>query len=447
MTTHYWIGDYVGAHFDEDSHEIGIGVGAPILDYEIRKQPNIRPKWTNYDKQEVHHFHLHSIGSSSLIVGFSFRREQWVDFIGGRRKSGETNCDAQVIVSPFVTQDHRVATKQPLIRDVDCGSSGFGVEQLFDHMASGLSFLISGGTERFGLFDMLAGIGAFAYDFGAIFSDPQIITDPIQRSILSQQFLPYVKEIWDMEDKESEVYLSDIRYEPKGIWLIFRYPEWLEDAVRAVFGIVDEDQQPVPSVTVSGDLLWYRHDGWQDGTEAMVGRNIVGHGGWQQYKSVFASSDGVLYAISTDGNLYWYRHDGWKNGTEAMAGRNIVGHGGWQQYKSVFASSDGVLYAISTDGNLYWYRHDGWQDGTEAMAGRNIVGHGGWQQYKSVFASSDGILYGITSNGDLHWYRHNGWQDGTAEWTGNGIIVGRGGWEAYESMFATSDGVLYGIMP
>jgi hypothetical protein len=46
------------------------------------------------------------------------------------------------------------------------------------------------------------------------------------------------------------------------------------------------------------------------------------------------------------GNLWWYRHDGWQEGTEEMRGRNLVGRGGWQDYRSVFASSDGIIYGI-----------------------------------------------------------------------------------------------------
>jgi hypothetical protein len=46
---------------------------------------------------------------------------------------------------------------------------------------------------------------------------------------------------------------------------------------------------------------------------------------------------------TTLGNLYWYHHDGWQDGTERWAVRSLVGHGGWQAYKSVFASSDGLL--------------------------------------------------------------------------------------------------------
>jgi hypothetical protein len=45
--------------------------------------------------------------------------------------------------------------------------------------------------------------------------------------------------------------------------------------------------------------------------------------------------------------LYWYQHVGWQNGLAQWKGHNKVGNGGWQAYKSVFASSKGVIYGIN----------------------------------------------------------------------------------------------------
>ncbi|KQU77159.1 MULTISPECIES: alkaline phosphatase family protein [unclassified Rhizobacter] len=202
----------------------------------------------------------------------------------------------------------------------------------------------------------------------------------------------------------------------------------------------------VESTSSLGNLYWYRHDGWEDGTERWTGRNLVGQGGWQAYKSVFATSGGILYAIDWDGNLHWYRDNGWTDGTERWELSRVVGRGGWAGYRTVFATSDGILYAADFDGNLYWYRHDGWQDGSERWSERKLVGRGGWGMYASLCATSDGVLYGVTPDGDLEWYRHDGWQDGSERWTGK-QQVGNGGWDRYASVFATSDGRLYGTTP
>ncbi len=127
-------------------------------------------------------------------------------------------------------------------------------------------------------------------------------------------------------------------------------------------------------------------------------RHKVGNG-WQVYKTVFASSDGIVYGIDAAGDLYWYQHNNWKTGVSdkgGWTGRNKVGNG-WQVYKTVFASSDGIVYGIDAAGDLYWYQHNNWKTGVSGKGGwtgRNKVGNG-WQVYKTVLASSDGIVYGI----------------------------------------------------
>ena len=202
-------------------------------------------------------------------------------------------------------------------------------------------------------------------------------------------------------------------------------------------------------ITTGGDLHWYRHEGWQNGSGRWTDGNgiRVGNGGWESYKSVFASSDGIIYGITTGGDLHWYRHDGWQDGRAKWTGDGIrVGNGGWESYKSVFATSNGIIYGITNGGDLHWYRHDGWQDGRAKWTGDGIKVGNGWHSYRSVFASSHGIIYGITTGGDLHWYRHDGWQNGSAKWTGDGIKVGSG-WHSYKSVIATGEGILYGVMP
>lgn len=201
--------------------------------------------------------------------------------------------------------------------------------------------------------------------------------------------------------------------------------------------------------TALGNLYWYRHKGWQNGSQDWGdGGRLVGEGGWQEYKSVFASSDGAMYAIDWDGNLWWDRYQtGQTGGGDGWSGRSLVGEGGWAAYKSVFATAKGILYAVDWDGNLYWYRHQGWQTGTNEWGkGRQLVGEGGWQEYTSVFATSDGVLYAITPDGDLYWYQHKGWETGTNEWAEKGRqLVGQDGWQAFRSVFATGDGVLYAV--
>jgi hypothetical protein len=41
----------------------------------------------------------------------------------------------------------------------------------------------------------------------------------------------------------------------------------------------------------------------------------VGGSGWANFKSVFATDNGVIYGIQADGKLIWYKHNGYLNGT------------------------------------------------------------------------------------------------------------------------------------
>lgn len=196
----------------------------------------------------------------------------------------------------------------------------------------------------------------------------------------------------------------------------------------------------------AGNLYWYHHEGQLDGSERWQGglTDPVGVGGWEQYLNVFAAEDGIIYAISSDGNLYWYKHLGWQNGTPQWTERKLVGKGGWQLYKSVFAGSEGVIYGIDVDGNLYWYHHLGWQDGSEQWSDRKLVGDGGWQYYLSVFSAGSGIIYGVGADGNLYWYRHEGWQTGSKEWTSR-KQVGTGGWQDYVSVAASDQKIIYAV--
>lgn len=104
-------------------------------------------------------------------------------------------------------------------------------------------------------------------------------------------------------------------------------------------------------ITGSGQLLWYRHDGFDtcDGTStagAWEGAKVVG-GGWGGFKQVFAGADGVIYAIDGSGNLFWYRHDGYLTGAGAYTpgaweGPKRVGTG-WG-FNKVFLLSAAPVY-------------------------------------------------------------------------------------------------------
>ncbi|MFD6394589.1 tachylectin-related carbohydrate-binding protein [Nocardia sp. NPDC060259] len=220
-----------------------------------------------------------------------------------------------------------------------------------------------------------------------------------------------------------------------------------------------------------GNLQWARHDGTSDGTLVWtgVGSEFTGPddglnvgSGWNVYSSVFwGGAQGIIYAITPDGDMHWYSHDGFKDGTATWTagdGGRLVGSG-WNTYAQVFAggrrtvageSNGFVIYGITPEGELDWYRHEGWTDGSPTWTGGDggrRVGSG-WNTYPRVFSVGRGIIYGITADGEMDWFRHDGWTNGSPTWTGGdgGRRVGSG-WNAYSRVFGSYDagGQIYGF--
>jgi hypothetical protein len=90
---------------------------------------------------------------------------------------------------------------------------------------------------------------------------------------------------------------------------------------------------------MGGYLLWYRHDGWRDGSNtwaansgARVGRR------WEGFSTIFADGKGFIYGIQENGNLLWYRHDGRNDGSSTWAAYSgkQVGNG-WNYFSHVFS--------------------------------------------------------------------------------------------------------------
>lgn len=197
----------------------------------------------------------------------------------------------------------------------------------------------------------------------------------------------------------------------------------------------------------AGDLLWYKHTGYQSGTmEWQGGFDFKVGSGWHQFSKLFATSNGVIYGLKPNGDLVWYKHSGYMTGAVQWSGgwEHKVGEG-WGQFTHLFATSNGVIYAVKSDGNLAWYKHTGYNDGSMRWEGglEHIVGRGGWTQFSKVFAGPNGVIYGVRSNGDLVWYKHTGFNDGSVRWEGGGVVGN--GWNQFVHLFATDNGIIYGI--
>lgn len=170
--------------------------------------------------------------------------------------------------------------------------------------------------------------------------------------------------------------------------------------------------------------------------------------GWDHYRTVIAAiGSPVVYAMDENGDLFWYRHDGFKNGTSVWRGPKQVGNG-WTVFDKLIAGQDGVIYGRKPDGTLRWYKHLGHDDGSKSWAqDRDVLApSGGFGRFKDIFAGSNGVLYGILLNGDLIWNRHEGFADGTASWNLPNSRVGNG-WQTMKAVLSVGQGIIYAISP
>ena len=209
--------------------------------------------------------------------------------------------------------------------------------------------------------------------------------------------------------------------------------ETIEEHPPISLGVAGAVIYAVPS---NNELMWYRHDGRNDGSFRWSGPKTVGSG-WS-FKQMFSGGGGVIYGINDAGELMWYRHDGLSDGSFRWSGPKKVGSG-WS-FKHVFSGGGGVIYGINDAGELMWYRHDGLNDGSFRWSEPKKVGSG-WS-FKHVFSGGGGVIYGINDAGELIWYRHDGHSDGSFRWSGPKKVGS--GW-TFKQVFYGGGGVIYGI--
>ena len=101
--------------------------------------------------------------------------------------------------------------------------------------------------------------------------------------------------------------------------------------------------------------------------------------------------NGIIYAINQSNDLLWYRHDGRNDGSFQWLDNNARKVGvGWD-VKHIFYGGDGVIYAINQSNDLLWYRHDGRNDGSFQWLDNNARKVGvGWD-VKHIFYGGDGF--------------------------------------------------------
>jgi Tachylectin/Trypsin len=106
-------------------------------------------------------------------------------------------------------------------------------------------------------------------------------------------------------------------------------------------------------VANDGRLLWYRHNAYlnpipiqpDSATNAQKlawersweGPKEVGTG-WGGFTKMFSPGEGHIYGILPNGDLMWYRHNGWQDGTPAwVTGGGVKIGSGWNAYVFAFA--------------------------------------------------------------------------------------------------------------
>ena len=199
--------------------------------------------------------------------------------------------------------------------------------------------------------------------------------------------------------------------------------------------VFDDGDGHIYGIKDNGDLFWYNHNGFHDGSGkwAQGSGNKVGNGWKNGYTTAFAGGEGVIYLIRENGDLLWYKHLGYQDGSAKWdpASGKVVGTG-WKGYYAVFSGGNGVIYWIDMNGDLFWYKHAGYATGAVSWYGgsTNKIGNGWKDGVKQIFSTGFGHIYFVASDGTLRHYNHLGFNNGTASWTRNsGNKVGTG-WAA-----------------
>ncbi|WP_158289931.1 tachylectin-related carbohydrate-binding protein, partial [Micromonospora sp. S4605] len=86
-------------------------------------------------------------------------------------------------------------------------------------------------------------------------------------------------------------------------------------------------------------------DASQTGGGDVSNPQIIGQGGWQQFRFLFPGADNVIYAVDQAGRLLRYV-DASQTGGGDVSNPQIIGQGGWQQFRFLFPGTSNVIYAV-----------------------------------------------------------------------------------------------------
>jgi negative regulator of replication initiation len=197
-----------------------------------------------------------------------------------------------------------------------------------------------------------------------------------------------------------------------------------------------------------GQLLSYGDAGTPGNVSDPV---IVGFGGWEVFKFLFAGSNSVgqdrIYAANGQGQLLSYGDSGTPGNVSDPV---TVGFGGWEVFTFIFAGSNlagqNRIYAVNQQGQLLSYGDSGTPGNVSDPV---TVGFGGWEVFKFIFAGKNlagqDRIYAVNQQGQLLSYGDSGTPGNVSD----PVIVGFGGWTDFQFLFAgkNSAGInrIYGV--
>ena len=98
--------------------------------------------------------------------------------------------------------------------------------------------------------------------------------------------------------------------------------------------------------------------------------------------------NGIIYTITQNNDLMWYRHEGRNDGTFRWTFNEGKKVGNGWDVKHIFSGGDGIIYTITQNNDLMWYRHEGRNDGTFRWAFNEGKKVGNGWDVKQVFSGA-----------------------------------------------------------
>src|SRR5262245_6206448 len=184
-----------------------------------------------------------------------------------------------------------------------------------------------------------------------------------------------------------------------------------------------------------GQLLSYGDAGTPGNVSAPV---VVGFGGWQDFKFLFAGRNAAgedrIYAVNQAGELLSYGDAGTPGNISSSV---TVGFGGSQDFNFLLAGRNAAgedrLYAVNHAGELLSYGDAGTPGNVSSPV---TVGFGGWQDFPFLFAGRNAAgedrLYAVNQAGELLSYG----DAGTPGNVSSPATVGFGGWQDFKFLLA-----------